>query len=545
MNIQFSFWKKSVIVIAGLLLMACSVDKEVRQAKDTVTANMATLEKTMPKADESANRVHIVYHDDAYFGSKKIAVSSEKFLPSVFSKPVWFVSSTEGPITLPTLAEMITKYTGIRVDVNQDIFQNTTVSQGATASPANPQRNANSSPESLRVIPLNFKGSFADYLNLVCAKVSISWDYDAGIIHFFRYKSKSFEIKGVLSSVDENSSFASNGTIGTGSGTSTSNASVKSDLRTTLKYEYFKDLTAQIKSRLSSGAQVVPNLASNTIVVTATPSQLREIGLFVDDMNRRSSRVVYFDLKLYRLSDTNNDQSGLNWSGLLTNSTYRLIGTPGANLVTDTGGVGVYRLASNAAAAAAVPSFTAPGYTGDGFSGAQGSGLLLQAVNQMTGLSEEWFDNGYTMNNMPIPFTNSTTLEYVAEAGTTSSTTATTTTVTQQEYSFGVDIELTPHIYDNNSMMLELQFDVTDSVPFTITNVGGTQVKSKTVPRRASRQMLMVRPGEQIVLAKIAHNMGSGNNNTGITELSSNANRTKDSMLLVITPVLWTASDAR
>jgi hypothetical protein len=57
--------------------------------------------------------------------------------------------------------------------------------------------------------------------------------------------------------------------------------------------------------------------------------------------------------------------------------------------------------------------------------------------------------------------------------------------------------------------------------------------------------MLMVRPGEQIVLAKIAHNMGSGNNNTGITELSSNANRTKDSMLLVITPVLWTASDAR
>ena len=289
----------------------------------------------------------------------------------------------------------------------------------------------------------------------MCAKVSISWDYDAGIIHFFRYKSKSFEIKGVLSSVDETSSFASNGTIGTGAGTSSSNASVKSDLRTTLKYEYFKDLTAQIKARLSSGAQVVPNLASNTIVVTATLSQLREIGIFVDDMNRRSSRVVYFDLKLYRLSDTNNDQSGLNWSGLLSSSSYRLIGTPGANLVTDTGGVGVYRLAPNAAAAAAIPSFTAPGYTGDGFSGPQGSGLLLQAVNQMTGLSEEWFDNGYTMNNMPIPFTNSTTLEYVAEAGTTLSTTATTTTVTQQEYSFGVDIELTPHIYDNNSMKLE------------------------------------------------------------------------------------------
>ena len=96
MKNKFSFWKKSVIVMASLFLMACSVDKEVRQAKDAVTTNMATLEKTMPKADESANRVHIVYHDDAYFGSKKVAVSSEKFLPSVFSKPVWFVSSTEG-----------------------------------------------------------------------------------------------------------------------------------------------------------------------------------------------------------------------------------------------------------------------------------------------------------------------------------------------------------------------------------------------------------------------------------------------------------------
>ncbi|MFC6522644.1 hypothetical protein ACFQAT_25870 [Undibacterium arcticum] len=255
----------------------------------------------------------------------------------------------------------------------------------------------------------------------------------------------------------------------------------------------------------------------------------------MEDMNRRSVRVAYFDLKLYRLSDTDGNQAGLNWSSLMTSNKFRLFGIPGASLVTDTGGLGVFRLAPKIP----LPTPSSPGSIGDGLSGGEGSSLLIQAINQMTGVSEEWYDNGYTLNNMPLPFSNSTTKEYVAEAGTTANNTSSSTTVTQKEYSFGVNIELTPHIYDNNSMMLEVVVDVTDGVPFEVTSVNGTQIKSKTVPRRASRQMLMVRPGEQIVLAKLGRNSNSGKNNVGLTGASTAVDKQKDSMLLVITPVLW------
>lgn len=540
--------RAAAVAASCLFLLSCAANQEVRDASVQMAGRMAELEKGFPKAADSTNKKRVIFRDGSYLGNKMVAVSTEKLLPPVFSKPVdnpVKLVSDEGAVNLPRFAEIITTYTGIRVEINQNIYLKSSAlpsgAKGATVpsgQAGGSEQVGNNAFENERNITLDYKGSLAKYLDLVASKLGISWEYDAGRIHFFRYKSKSFEVKGLLDKFEQDTSFTTSGDIGTTAGASSSTAGVQTKLKSEKRHEYFKDLTAQVSSRLSAGGKVAPNQASNTIVVTDTPETLRDIGQFIEDMNRRSSRVAYFNVALYRLSNTTNNQAGLNWAGLLTSNKYRLIAAPGASLVTEPGGIGIYRLAPTAGP---LPTQAFPGNAADGLTGSEGSNLLLQAIRQMTGVSEEWFDNGYTINNMPLPFTNSTTKEYVAETGTQQSATATTTTVKQKEYSFGVNIELTPHIYDNNSMLLEMVVDVTDGVPFEVTTVNGTQVKSKTVPRRATRQVLMVRPGEQIVLAKLGRNQNSGKDSLGLTAFSATADQQKDSMLLVITPVLWRA----
>jgi type IVB pilus formation R64 PilN family outer membrane protein len=529
---------------ATSLLTACGASQEARTSAAAMANRMAAMESTLPKATDSTNKRHIVFKDGAYLGNKMVAVSSEKLLPPVFSNPlktpVKFVSD-EGSVNLPKLAEIITKYTGIPVDINQNIYvKSASVPAAGKGSSAGRGSDAvaNNAFESERNISLDYKGSLASYLDMVVAKLGVSWEYDAGRIHFFRYKSKSFEVKGMLDHFETESSMSSAGEMSSQNGQNGSNAGVATRSKSKRDVDYFKELTAQVSAKLSNGGSVTPNTASNTLVVTDTPQVLREVGLFVEDMNRRASRVAYFNVALYRVSDNWNDQAGINWQALLSGSKYRLISSAGTNLVTEPGGIGIFRLAPTAS----VPTTSLPGVIGDGLSGGQGSNLLLQAMRQLSGVTEEWHDNGYTINNRPLPFSTSTTKEYVAETGTTITNAAAVTTIKQKEYSYGVNIQLTPHIYDNNSMMLDIVVDVTDGVPLDVTLVNGTVVRSKTVPQRATRQTLVVRPGEQIVLAKLGRNQNAGREALGLTGYSTNADRQKENMLLVITPVLWRAS---
>ncbi|MFD2274182.1 hypothetical protein ACFS07_32775 [Undibacterium arcticum] len=92
--------------IAGVVatLCSCAVNKEVSEAKKQMVARMNDLEKTMPKAEDSSNRKHILYRDGAYFGNKMVAVSSEKVTTTCFfAKPfgsgeIKFISSSDGPV---------------------------------------------------------------------------------------------------------------------------------------------------------------------------------------------------------------------------------------------------------------------------------------------------------------------------------------------------------------------------------------------------------------------------------------------------------------
>lgn len=531
-------------VTAASSLLSCGATQDARVASEAMSHRIAAMEASFPKGSDSTNRKFVVFKDGAYLGNKMVAVSTEKMLPPVFATPlkapVKFVSD-EGSVNLPKFAELITKYTGIPVDINQNIYVKSaalpTDNKARATSGPSPQI-ANNAFEDERTIPLDYKGSLASYLDMAVAKLAISWEYEAGRIHFFRYKSKSFEVKGMLDKFEQESALSSTGESSSANGQNGSTSGVSTRIKSRKEADYFKELTTQVASRLSAGGRVTPNQSSNTLVVTDTPQSLRDIGTFIEDMNRRTSRVAYFNVALYRVTNALNDQAGLDVNALLSNSKYRLISAPGASLVTDPGGLGVYRLAQNAAA---LPGPGNPGFSGDGVAGSAGTNFVAQALRSVSGVTEEWYDNGYTINNMPLPFSNSTTREYVAETGTVASNTATTTTIKQKEYSFGVNIQLTPQIYDNNSMLLEIVVDVTDGLPLDQTTVNGTIVRSKVVPRRSTRQVLMVRPGEQIVLAKLGRNQNSGREALGLTGYSTNGDRQKDSMLLVITPVLWRA----
>ncbi|MFD2274181.1 hypothetical protein ACFS07_32770 [Undibacterium arcticum] len=217
-----------------------------------------------------------------------------------------------------------------------------------------------------RSISLDFKGSLANYLNLVSSKLGISWEYEAGTIHFFPLqKASPLKLKVLQAHSSTSQHFPLLARLELEQEPARLPPAFRQKLTRDLDFSYLKDLTAQVHARNSAGGTAIVNNASSTITVTDTPERLRDIGLFMEDMNRRSVRVAYFDLKLYRLSDTDGNQAGLNWSSLMTSNKFRLFGIPGASLVTDTGGLGVFRLAPKIP----LPTPSSPGSIGDGLSG--------------------------------------------------------------------------------------------------------------------------------------------------------------------------------
>lgn len=539
-------------LIAGIGLQGCASPKteEIKaEAQRTVDAQ----ENQWPKAADSTNRSFVTNKIGSYFGKKMIAVPRDKLLPNVFSRPAEFkvaLISTQGRVNLSALAEEVFHRTGIPVEIDQNVFlreanvpaagaAGQTTGKGA----GNNQSSANLAFEFEKSVPMNYYGPLAEYLNMVSSKLGISWEYDAGKVHFFRFKSKTFEIKAAAGKKTTSSAFDSNGSIntsGSGGGSSSSSSSsvnVGVSQRTESSMDFWTEFMAELNAMLSPGEKAVANQAAGTLTVNATPRSLERIAAFVEEQNRRVTRSVYLQLQLVSIVSKSGRDIGVDVNAFLTsqNNKYRGFVSSAASLVSkDAGTLGTTLLPP-------VAGSPLPGLQGDPFKNGDASVAIVQALSQWADVSIVDNIRAYATNQIPTPITMGGSKKYVESTGSTYSQNVTQTQVKQETVNFGLSMVFTPRIFDNNEMMLGYTLDLANLEGFEVTKVDNTTVKSPELRRRATSQTVKLIPGQTVALAQFTNTAAIDKINAGFGGSQSKSDG-KEVLFLLATPVLVDAA---
>ena len=540
--------KACVIALSSVLALNGCAFVDAKRENKSITKTIEENTKQFPKAEDSSNHSVVEFFDEPYFGTQTVPVAREKLLPPVFSNPYEnpaTLISGEGRVNLSTVAERITQYTGIPVDIDQNVFirsaslpSNTNgasnnsampipIVGGAPAAPANgggQNQVANLAFDSERNIMLSYyKGPLAKFLDLVASRLSISWEFSDGKVRFFRYKTQTFEIKAIAGSKKVETNFSSTGEIASSSGTS-GGSSDGGNSKTSLgvmqsqsaTLNLWGSLSPEITSMISAGGKIAINEYSGTVTVTDTPQVLHQVGGFISELNRRISRTVYLQVDVYTVQDQKGGELGADIALNLSKGKYGFTSSSIPTLAQSSGGVG----------------FSVTGTSMDGTKG------LINALGTSVKITGHAGSNAYTINNNPVPFTMSLSQSYVDSIGSSQSQTSTSVTVSQKQITTGAFIEVIPRILDNNRMLLQYTVDLSDDPTFDVTTVSGSTLKSPRGARRATTQTVNIKTGETLVLTQMGRNTNSDKGNLGFLGASATSSANKETTLILITPVL-------
>ncbi|MCD6046570.1 MAG: mshL [Gammaproteobacteria bacterium] len=109
------------------------------------------------------------------------------------------------------------------------------------------------------------------------------------------------------------------GGSGGGSGSSTgtpSPSTTRSQVNTSAQINFWNELTTSLQTLIGTdkGRSVVVNPASGTVVVKAFPSELREVGEFLDQVQSNMSREVILEVKLLEVQLKDSYSGGIDWT---------------------------------------------------------------------------------------------------------------------------------------------------------------------------------------------------------------------------------------
>lgn len=519
--------------LALLVLMSTSgcAFREIVHANNAVRDKVRAGENVLPKGVDSSNRKPVEFLDGAYLGSKAIPVSRDKKLPNVFLKPLEYPAtllSSEGRVSLGAFAEYVTQYTVIPVEIDPNVHVRISDAgadaPGAARTAAQPARTGGSTLayEDERNLQLNYyKGPLSKLLDMVAARLGISWEYENERIRFYRFRSQTFEVRalGGVKKISTSFSSTGQGSGGQGGAAQTVVGATQSQERV---INYWESLGSSIKAMLSAGGKLVLNESASSVTVVDTPHVLSRVAAYIAEENRRAARSVHLRVEMYTLKTTRGDQLGADLTLALNKGKYLVGSTPVNSNVASIGAGGMLATVMG----------------GDN----RDSKLFLQALAERATVTGQVAVNAYTVNNHPVPFTMGATQSYIDSVGSSQGQTSTAITVTQKQLTTGVFVELLPHLMDNNRMLLQYVIDLSSDPDFTAIDTGQgpglPKIQSPRIARKATAQTVNIGTGQTLVLTQMGREDGADKQSAGLTGASTTAALNKEVTIILITPIL-------
>jgi hypothetical protein len=209
------------LLLLPLTFSACqTMKRNVDRQTDRALDRTAQLNHEMLQSARSD--AHVVQRvKGAWLGAHAVPIQSDATLPDIFRRADFRFQFGKGNIM--TIAEKLTQVTHIPVRVQPDVLMSMTAlmtpngtritshnadqTQSRAMLPALPSpaaggvraagASATVSPDDSVEYEMNYIGTLSGYLELLCARAGISWDYHDGMITLRRLMTKTFTLKAI------------------------------------------------------------------------------------------------------------------------------------------------------------------------------------------------------------------------------------------------------------------------------------------------------------------------------------------------------------
>ncbi|EGO2480261.1 PilN family type IVB pilus formation outer membrane protein [Salmonella enterica] len=344
---------------------------------------------------------------------------------------------------------------------------------------------------------LRWQGPLGGLLDNITARTGLSWRTDHGAVVFYLTETRTFQFAFLNTRVNSNASVSSGSTssMGTSGGSGGGDNSVSGDSSSSQKTTTLQDRDAYEDIRKTMETILTPEkgrywLSESTgvLTVTDTPQVLETVSHYVDEQNREMNRQVQLSVKVLSVSNTRNEQFGIDW-GLV----YKSLQQVGATLNNAGGDI------AGATSAGVSILDTATGSAAR-FSG---SSLLIKALSEQGDISVVTSQDSTVTNLTPVPIQMADQTVYVAGSATTTTTdVGATTTLTPGMITTGFNMTLLPLIRQAGDVQLQVNFNLSDppGIRSFTSKDGNSYIEMPYTKLRSLSQKVNLRAGQSLVL---------------------------------------------
>ncbi|EIR3570376.1 PilN family type IVB pilus formation outer membrane protein [Salmonella enterica] len=344
---------------------------------------------------------------------------------------------------------------------------------------------------------LRWQGPLGGLLDNITARTGLSWRTDHGAVVFYLTETRTFQFAFLNTRVNSNASVSSGSTssMGTSGGSGGGDNSVSGDSSSSQKTTTLQDRDAYEDIRKTMETILTPEkgrywLSESTgvLAVTDTPQVLETVSHYVDEQNREMNRQVQLSVKVLSVSNTRNEQFGIDWSLV-----YKSLQQVGATLNNAGGDI------AGATSAGVSILDTATGSAAR-FSG---SSLLIKALSEQGDISVVTSQDSTVTNLTPVPIQMADQTVYVAGSATTTTTdVGATTTLTPGMITTGFNMTLLPLIRQAGDVQLQVNFNLSDppAIRSFTSKDGNSYIEMPYTKLRSLSQKVNLRAGQSLVL---------------------------------------------
>ncbi|EAA3224662.1 PilN family type IVB pilus formation outer membrane protein [Salmonella enterica subsp. enterica serovar Miami] len=502
------------VIIVTALSVALAGCSEMDNMSRTIRADADIAQQHLDS--QKRHQDPLVWTDKQWVNLKPIAQATSS--PQKAGLPACniTVGSRDG-LTLPEISGLITRICGVRVILSPEVMAagHGAGSAGATRRTSGPlpvpddsgripldQLGAAGGGQQTAVAPatlngLRWQGPLGGLLDNITARTGLSWRTDHGAVVFYLTETKTFQFAFLNTRVNSNASVSSGSTssMGTSGGSGGGDNSVSGDSSSSQKTTTLQDRDAYEDIRKTMETILTPEkgrywLSESTgvLTVTDTPQVLETVSHYVDEQNREMNRQVQLSVKVLSVSNTRNEQFGIDWSLV-----YKSLQQVGATLNNAGGDI------AGATSAGVSILDTATGSAAR-FSG---SSLLIKALSEQGDISVVTAQDSTVTNLTPVPIQMADQTVYVAGSATTTTTdVGATTTLTPGMITTGFNMTLLPLIRQAGDVQLQVNFNLSD--PPTIRSFtskdGNSYIEMPYTKLRSLSQKVNLRAGQSLVL---------------------------------------------
>lgn len=496
----------------------------------------------------------------AWLAPKVTNLGEDAALPAMFSNAkTWpFGSGLRERLNLKTIAERITKNTGIPVRLNPDVISgsftnaamrpapagNTPVASGVSLPPPPVASGSMSLSSSLAnadddSMDVNYTGTLADFLSRVSNHFGVNWEYRNGTIHIYKYVTKIFHLNANPGDSTFNSSLGRTSGGSGSSGTSGSNFTSAGQVTMNSTFSVWKTIQEELDSIKTPEGKVTISQATGSIVMRDTRDAIEAAEKIIEHENAMLTQQVAISVEMYSVTNTDNRDLGINWNLVFTKLSnltpqFKLDLTSPTSLAgSNAGGLGL--------------SIVAPATNDNSilqrFSGSQAILQALQGVGRVQLLQTA---EAITLNRQPTPLAATSQQTYLASTspGSTGSGGGSALPgLTPGTVTTGFMTNLLPSVLENGNVLLQFSLDSSQlqSMGIVSTGEGVTQQKIQTpnVTDNSTIQRVALKPGSTLVLTGLRRNSEQYNQSTLTGQVglggSYSGQRERDSVVILVT----------